>query len=72
MKSFKQYIAKSMIGKSLYIKCDCPMFPINGHGIIKDYEIVNNEILFKVLYNGKLISLGENHPNLKVTDFEGF
>jgi hypothetical protein len=37
-------------------------------GIIKDYEIINNEIIFHVEANNKIIKIGENHPNLMIYD----
>lgn len=66
MENFKQYIAKQLIGKKLHFKCDC-LFKIDHIGIIKDYEIKANEIIFIVDVNGKIIKIGENHPNLNVT-----
>ena len=65
MENFKQYIAKQLIGKKLHFKCDC-LFKIDHIGIIKDYEIKANEIIFIVDVNGKIIKIGENHPNLQV------
>lgn len=35
-------------------------------GIIKDYEIIDGEIIFKVLTGSKMISIGENHPKMMV------
>lgn len=65
MINFKNFIAEQLIGKKLHFKCDC-LFPLNHIGIIKDYEIVNNEILYIVEVNNKLIKIGENHPKLQV------
>ena len=65
MEKFKEYIAKQLIGKKLYFECDC-LFPLHHEGTINDFEIENNEIIFLVNINGKLIRIGENHPNLKV------
>jgi hypothetical protein len=39
---------------------------INIEGIIKDFEINNNEIIFIVDVKGKYIKIGENHPNMLV------
>lgn len=63
--NFKQYIAKQLIGKRLHFKCDC-LIPLDHMGVISDYEIINNEIVFIVVINGKPIKIGENHPNLMV------
>ena len=65
MISFKEYIAKEFIGKRVHFKCDC-LFPLDHVGMIKDYEINNNEIVFIVDVGGKIIKIGENHPNLQV------
>lgn len=65
MISFKDYIAKEFIGRRVHFKCDC-LFPLDHVGMIKDYEINNNEIVFIVDVDGKIIKIGENHPNLQV------
>ena len=65
MVGFKDYIAKEFIGRKLHFKCDC-LFRLNHIGVIKDYELINNEIIFIVDIDGKMIKVGENHPNLQV------
>lgn len=65
MTGFKDYIAKEFIGRKLYFKCDC-LFNLDHVGIVVDYEIISNEIVFIVDINGKLIKIGENHPNIQV------
>jgi hypothetical protein len=67
MVPIKKYIATQFIGKKLHFICDC-LIPIDSVGIIKDFEISNNEIIFIVDVSGKLIKIGENHPNLKVEE----
>jgi hypothetical protein len=62
---FKTYIAQQLIGKKLQFKCDC-IIPMDVVGIIKNFEISKNEIIFIVDVDGKLIKIGENHPNLYV------
>lgn len=62
---FKTHIADRLIGSSLHFKCDC-VFPMDVDGIIKDYEIIDGEIIFKVLVGNKIISIGENHPKMMV------
>lgn len=54
-----------MIGKTLHFKCEC-IFPLDKMGTIKDWEIINNEIIFLVDVGSKIVKLGENHPNLYV------
>lgn len=65
MQTFKSYIAQTLIGHHLHFKCECLM-NIDVKGKIVDYEIINNEIVFIIDVGGKLIRLGENHPNLNV------
>ena len=65
MIEFKKYIAEQLIGKKIHFKCEC-LFPINHIGVIKDYEIIQNEIIFVVDLDGKVVKIGENHPNLLV------
>ena len=65
MTKFKEYIADQMIGKTLHFKCGC-LFPLDKSGTIRDWEIINNEIIFLIDVGGKIIRLGENHPNLYV------
>lgn len=65
MIGFKDYIAQEFIGRKLHFKCNC-LFRLDHIGIIKDYEINNNEIIFIVDVAGKIIKVGENHPNLQV------
>ena len=65
MIEFKKYIAEQLIGKKIHFKCEC-LFPINHIGVIKDYEIIQNEIMFVVDLDGKVVKIGENHPNLLV------
>ena len=68
MINFKNYIAEQLINKKLHFKCDC-LFPLDHVGVIKNFEIINNEIIFIVEVDGKLIKIGENHPNLIVKPY---
>ena len=63
---FKEYIGKQLIGKTIHFKCDCLMLSLVHDGIVKDFEIVDGEIVWKVLVGDKLLSIGENHPGLQV------
>lgn len=65
--NFKEYIAKQLIGKKLHFVCDCIM-RVDVTGIIVGYEICQNEILFWVDVRGKIIKIGENHPNMIVME----
>ncbi len=61
----KQYMAELMVGKTFHFKCECLMaFDLVGR--IVDYEVKENETIFTVDVNGKLISIGTNHPKLSI------
>lgn len=62
---FKDYLATQILNKKLRFVCDC-LIPLNHEGVVVDYEINNNEIIFIVDIGGKVIKIGENHPNLQV------
>jgi hypothetical protein len=34
--------------------------------VVVNHEIVNNEIIFLVDVGGKIIKIGENHPNMYI------
>jgi hypothetical protein len=65
--TFKDYIASEMIGKKLHFKCSC-LVPLDHDGVIVGYNISSNEIVFDVEVNGKIITIGENHPGLEITE----
>ena len=65
--NFKEYIAKQLIGKRLHFICEC-MMRIDVRGVVVGYEISHNEILFLVDVNGKIIKIGENHPNMTIKE----
>ena len=65
MEKLKDYIAEQLVGKKLHFKCEC-IFPFDEIGPIKDWELNNNEIIFLVDVRGKIIRIGENHPNMLV------
>lgn len=58
-------MAELMVGKTFHFKCECLMaFDLVGH--IVDYEVKENETIFTVDVNGKLIPIGTNHPKLSI------
>ena len=61
----KDYMGKMMVGKTFRFICNC-IVSMDITGTIKDYDIVNNEIVFLVESKGKIIKIGENHPKLKI------
>lgn len=62
----KDYLAEQIKGKRLHFTCKC-LFPFDFIGIVKGYTIQNNEIIFDVDKDGKIVKIGENHPNLQVS-----
>ena len=62
----KDYLAKQMLGKHLHFHCDC-IISMDVDGVVRDYELNQNEIIFIVDVGGKLIRIGENHPNMKIS-----
>jgi len=62
----KDYLAKSMLGKRFHFHCEC-IIPLNLDGTVCDYNIEGNEIVFSVDTGSKIILIGENHPNLKIS-----
>ena len=67
MINIKDYIGKLFVGKSYHFKCDC-IISIDIKGIVKDFEISNNEIILLVEYNNKIIHIGLNTPSLLIED----
>ena len=65
MKLFKELIAEQLLYKRVHCKCEC-IFPMDFVGYIKDYEINDNEIIFLIDYKGKIVKIGENHPNMYI------
>lgn len=69
MKFLKDYIAQSMLGKKMRFRCNC-IYPLDFVGRILDYNIKSNEIVWVVSSeDGKIINIGENHPNMEVEQF---
>jgi len=62
----KDYLAKSMLGKRFHFHCDC-IISMDVDGTVRDYKIEGNEIIFAVDTGSKIIPIGENHPNLKIS-----
>ena len=63
----KQYIAELMKGNKYRFLCECT-FKLDVIGVIVDYKISGQEIIFMVQdENGKIIPIGSNHPNLFIS-----
>lgn len=65
MKSIKEASINQLLYKQVHFKCDC-VIPMDFIGYVRECEIYNNEILFLVEYNGKIIKIGNNHPNMYI------
>ena len=66
MTPIKTYLAETMVGKRVHFRCDC-VLNIDVVGVVKGWSLYQNEILWDVLLdNGKLIKIGENHPNMNI------
>ena len=65
MKRIKELIAEQLLYKQVHCKCEC-IIPMDFFGCIKDYEITNNEIVFLIDNKGKIVKIGENHPNMYI------
>lgn len=62
---FKKYIAQQLVGQTLRFKCEC-IFAMDIIGSVEDVEIKNDEFLYTVNCNGKLITIGSNYPNMEI------
>ena len=66
MTPIKTHLAKSLVGKKVHFRCDC-VLNIDMIGVVKSWSLYQNEILWDVLTeNGKMIKIGENHPNMNI------
>lgn len=58
-------MAEQMLYKKYHFVCKCLM-PMDFIGVVKNYRISNNQIIFNVETQGKLIEIDENHPNMTI------
>ena len=66
MTKLKDYIASQLIGKKVHFRCQC-LFPLDFIGVVKDYTLSNDRIIWKVeRENGKIIDIELNHPNMMI------
>ena len=61
MKTFKEIFGEYLKGKKVHYKCSC-LFPMDVVGVIVDYRVDFNEVIFILESNGKKIEIGENTP----------
>lgn len=65
MKKLKDILGKYLKGKKVHIKCNC-ILNLDFEGVVIDYKIRSNEIIWSISSNGKIIEIGENHPDLMI------
>lgn len=66
MTPIKTHLAETIVGKRVHFRCDC-VLNIDVVGVVKGWSLYQNEILWDVLLDsGKLIKIGENHPNMNI------
>ena len=66
MTPIKTHLAETIVGKQVHFRCDC-VLNIDVVGVVKGWSLYQNEILWDVLLDsGKLIKIGENHPNMNI------
>lgn len=65
-KPLKHHLAELMLYKKFHFKCPC-IVPLDFSGVIENYEISSHgEIIFHINSQGKIIKIGENHPNMTI------
>jgi hypothetical protein len=64
MQEYKKYIMSLFKGRTVHFECNC-LLHLNVTGQIVDTELINNEVIFILIINGKRIKIGENTPGLK-------
>ena len=68
MTPIKTYMADTLVGKRLHFKCEC-LLNIDVVGIEKSWSLYQGEIIWDVYTDsGKLIKIGENHPNMFIDE----
>lgn len=67
MTKYKQYVGDTLLNRKVHLTCDC-IIGLDVVGTIINYEIVSNEIVYLLATDdGKLIRVGENTPDLKIS-----
>lgn len=68
MTPIKSYMADCLVGKKLHFRCDC-LLNIDLIGEVKGWSLSHGEIIWDVYTsNGKIIRIGENHPNMEIEE----
>lgn len=66
MVSYKEFVAKQFLNKTVRFKCDC-IAPLDVAGKVINFYLEKNEIIYIIETNNKIIKIGENTPNLMVS-----
>jgi hypothetical protein len=66
MVSYKEFVAKQFLNKTVRFKCDC-IVPLDVTGKVINFYLEKNEIIYIIESNNKIIKIGENTPNLMVS-----
>lgn len=65
MVNFKKFVGEQLKGKTVRFFCDC-IISMDLVGLVVDYDVVQNEVVFLVNSCGKIVKISENHPNLQI------
>lgn len=66
MVSYKEFVAKQFLNKTVRFKCDC-IIPLDVTGKVINFYLEKNEIIYIIESNNKFIKIGENTPNLMMS-----
>lgn len=66
MVSYKEFVAKQFLNKTVRFKCDC-IVPLDVTGKVINFYLEKNEIIYIIESQNKIIKIGENTPNLMVS-----
>lgn len=62
---YKQYIGNLLKNKKVRFYCNC-IIKLDIEGIITDFYITNNEVIYIIETNRGPIKIGENTPDLHI------
>jgi hypothetical protein len=65
MVSYKEFVAKQFLNKTVRFKCDC-IVPLDVTGKVINFYLEKNEIIYIIESQDKIVKIGENTPNLIV------
>jgi hypothetical protein len=66
MVSYKEFVAKQFLNKTVRFKCDC-IVPLDITGKVINFYLEKNEIIYIIETNNKIVKIGENTSNLMVS-----